>query len=130
MPTLMLIGVALFFGGGLLFLVLLIANGAAARSRQFAVIGELLDGRRGRNKRRLVFAALLLMAAGAISLFAGVAAMDARRARLCQDYCAVSGYQHGAIGPSQDRRPESRFVACTCSGGISEPLERRADALP
>jgi hypothetical protein len=130
MPTLMLIGVVLFFGGGLVFLALLFASGGTARSRQFAVIAELLDGRRGRGKRRLVLAALLLMATGAISLFAGVAAMDARRANHCQDYCTASGFERGTIGPSQDRRPESRFVACTCSGGIAEPLERRADTLP
>jgi hypothetical protein len=129
MPNLMLFGVALFLLGGLLFFALLFANGGAARSRQIAVIAELLGGHRGVGKRRLTIAALILIGLGAVSAFAGVAAMDARRARQCQSYCSVAGYERGSIGPSLDRSAERRFVACTCEGGKSKPLELRADSL-
>ncbi|MGQ0800674.1 MAG: hypothetical protein ACT4NL_11255 [Pseudomarimonas sp.] len=130
MPPLMLIGVALFFAGAALFMLLLFSHGGAGRSQQFGVIADLLGGRRGVGKRRLTIAALILIGLGAFGTFAGVAAMDARRANRCQDYCIASGYQQGKIGPSMERSKERRFVACTCDGGKSEPLELRADSVP
>jgi len=129
MPPLMLFGIALFFSGVALFMVLLFSSGGANRSKQFGVIADLLGGRRGVGKRRLIIAAMILIGLGACGTFAGVAAMDARRAGHCQDYCVAAGYERGKIGPSIERSKERRFVACTCDGGKSEPLELRADSL-
>ena len=88
----MTLGVGLFFAGGLLFLGLLFGSGGVQRSRQFAVIGELLGGKHGPSRRRGVIVALVLIGTGALTCFAGVGAMDAERAARCRDYCIIEGY--------------------------------------
>jgi hypothetical protein len=129
MPWLMTLGVGLFFAGGLLFLGLLFGSGGVQRSRQFAVIGELLRGTHGASRRRGVIVALALLGTGALTCFAGVGAMDAERSARCRDYCVVEGYDEGRIGPSVDREKATRFVACTCTAADRAALELRADAM-
>ena len=130
MPFLMTLGIALFFAGSLAFLVLLFGSGGAQRSRQFVVLGQIWAGEQGSFRRRWLIVALGLVALGALTCFAGVAAMDAQRAARCRDYCAMRGYASGAIGPSVDRAPATRFVACTCTATDRPALELRADAVP
>lgn len=129
MSPLMIVGVALFFGGAAFFMALLFGNGGASRSRQFAVIGHLLSGGLGPRKRALTILALLLLGVGMCTTFAGVASMDAARAERCRVHCVAQGYTEGHIGPSIDREPATRFVACTCTGGSQPPLELRADSV-
>jgi hypothetical protein len=130
MPMLLLIGAALFGAGALSFLVLLFSSGGAARSRQFALIGALWSGRLGARRRRILRLSLALVGVGALTCFAGVAASDAARAARCSEVCLARGFDTGRIGPSIDRHPAQRFVACTCAGANHAPLELRADALP
>lgn len=123
------VGLGLFFLGGGLFMGVVFGSGGAAKSRQFAVIGQLLRGEHGRSKRGLTLVALCCLGLGTCGTFAGVASMDAARAERCVERCRAEGHLEGRIGPSVDRDPETRFVACTCVGGQDESLELRADAL-
>jgi hypothetical protein len=123
------VGAALFFGGGAIFIGLLFASGGAQRSRQFAVLGQLWSGALGARRRRLLWLALGLIGTGAAACFAGVAAMDAERARRCHEYCVAAGYAEGRIGASAERDRSRRFVACLCSAPDRPTLERRADAI-
>lgn len=128
MPPVMLVGVAFFLVGAALFMAMLFANGGAPRGRQLPVLGKLLSGALGAGKRTLTLVSLALIGFGACTSFAGVASKDRERARLCRERCVAEGYAEGRIGPSVERDPELRFVACTCSGGRDEPLELRADS--
>lgn len=123
----MMIGAALLFGGGLTFMALLFGSGGWQRSRQFAVVGQLCAGTLGRVRQSLAMGSLALIGLGAIVCFAGVTRMDAERATRCQSYCIAAGYAEGTIGPSLDRDPATRFVACTCIGPDRPALELRAD---
>jgi len=129
MPILMTIGAIAFFAGGLCFLGLLFSNGGWQRSRQFAVIGQLWTGQLGRSGKLLCRASLSVVTIGAMLCFAGVARMDGERADRCQNYCVADGYEGGEIGPSVDRSPASRFVACTCVSDTRPLKELRADAV-
>lgn len=129
MPILLTIGTTLFFGGGLIFLALLFSSGGAARSRQFEVLGHLWSGRMGSRRRGQLLLSLGLIGTGVITCFSGVAAMDAERAARCRDVCVAAGYATGRIGPSVDRTPKGRFVACTCPADDKPALELRADTL-
>ncbi len=129
MSTLMIIGAMLFFGGALLLMVLLFVSGGWQRSRQFAVFGELCSGARGAARRVLTLGSMGLIGLAALACFAGVASMDAERAQRCQDHCLAAGYDGGLIGPSLDREPATRFVACTCTAPDREALELRATDL-
>jgi hypothetical protein len=68
-------------------------------------------------------------AMGALALFSAVVAKDAERAARCVDYCNAREFSTGTIGPSIDRTPANRFVACTCTGPDRDALELRADSL-
>jgi hypothetical protein len=125
----MIAGVALFLGGAVFFMALLFGSGGVNRAHQFSVIGRLLSGGFGPRRRALTFLSLVLLGVGMCTTFAGVASMDAERARRCREHCAAQGYPEGHIGPSIDREPATRFVACTCTGGSQEALELRADSL-
>jgi hypothetical protein len=125
----MLVGLALFFVGSALFMGIVFSRGGAAKSRQFAVIAQLLRGDHGALSRGLAVAALLSIGVGTCGTFAGVASMNGARAERCMERCQAEGYLEGRTGPSVDRAPQTRFVACTCSGGGQEPLELRADSL-
>jgi hypothetical protein len=125
----MTVGVGLFFVGVLGVMALLFASGAAQKSRQFEVLGQLWSGKLGVGRRRLVRTAFLLAGSGAVLCFAGVAGMDAERAARCHDHCIASGYHEGKIGPSQERSKSGRFVACVCQSPDRPPLELRADAV-
>ena len=129
MPTLMIIGVLMFFTGVLGVLALLMANDGWDKARQFAVLQALLTGKLGSGRRTFSLLALLLTFTGAMLCFAGVSQMDAKRAQVCHDHCIAAGYQKGSIGPSVDRSSEGRFVACTCSAPDKAPLEQRADSI-
>jgi len=129
-PILMTLGASLLAAGGLGLLGLLFASGGWRRSRQFAILGQLWSGALGSGRRLLVQLSLAAAVAGAALCFAGVASMDAERARGCHDHCIALGFEQGSIGPSVDRSPSGRFVACTCSADAIAPLELRADAIP
>src|SRR5689334_6454490 len=115
MSPLFIAGAALFFTGGATFMAALFSSGGGAKSQQFRVIGELWRGEHGAGKRRAVKLGLLVLIAGAITLFAGVAAQDAERARRCEERCAAAGTR-GRIGPSSQAHPTKQgaaaFVAC------------------
>lgn len=125
----MIIGAALFLAGALSFMAVLFASGGWQRSRQFAVIGKLWKGRLGDFRRRLTQLSLALIALGAVLCFTAVAMMDAERADRCQDHCQALGHEEGMIGPSQDRSPTGRFVACICRDAGQADREMRADSL-
>lgn len=125
----LVVGLVFFFLGGAIFLGVLFGSGGAAKSRQLAVVGQLLRGEHGGSRRTLVCVALLCLGLGMCGSFAGVASMDAGRAERCVERCRAEGYAEGRIGPSVDREPPTRFVACTCTGGRDESLELRADSL-
>jgi len=128
-PTSMLVGVALFFAGSFGVMALLFASGGAQKSRQFEVLGQLWSGKLGSTRRVLVRASLLLIGAGAMGCFAGVAGMDAARAEGCHARCVAAGYVGGKIGPSIERSKSGRFVACVCTAPDKLALELRADNL-
>jgi hypothetical protein len=125
----MLVGAALFFIGGGLFMAVLFSSGGAQKSKQFQVLGDVFAGRAGPRKRGLGCLALVLVVVGSCSLFGGVAAKDRARAERCQTRCVAEGFTEGRIGPSVDREPATRFVACTCRGGREGDLELRADSI-
>lgn len=129
MSTLMTLGAAAFFAGGLTFMSLLFSSGGWQRSKQFAVISQLWSGQHGRARKLLCRACLGLIGTGAVLCFAGVAQMDAERAARCESYCVDHGYQRGAIGPSADRSPANRYVACICASDIGSSKEVRADTI-
>lgn len=126
----MTLGASLLAVGGLGFLGTLFASGGWRRSRQFAILGQLWSGALGPRRRLMCQLSLATVGAGAILCFAGVASMDAERAARCRDHCMALGFERGLIGPSVDRAPSSRFVACTCSADALAPLELRADTIP
>lgn len=129
MSPILVVGLALFFLGGLTFMGVLFGSGGATKSRQLTVLGQLLRGERGGGRRVITWIALGCLGLGMCTSFAGVASMDAARADRCVERCGAAGYAEGRIGPSLDRDPQTRFVACTCTGGDGEPLELRADSL-
>ncbi len=129
MPTLMLVGIGLFFLGVAGVMGLLFSNGGADKSQQFAVLGKLWAGKFGNAARNGIRASLVSAVTGAVLCFAGVGQMDAARAQRCQDYCVVQGFAKGAIGPSAERSKETRFVACLCTAPDRQTLELRADSL-
>ncbi|GEM_PF-1457678 len=126
-------GLAIFFLSGITFMVILFSNGGWLRSKQFAVIASLARGDLGQTNRRLTFASLIGVAIGMMVTFSGVAAEDAARVRRCSARCVQEGHVYGKIGPSiemsMSRRNSPAFLACTCSGGPSEPIELHADSL-
>jgi hypothetical protein len=63
----------------LLVLGLLFASGGASKSRQFAVLGDLLSGRQGGLSQGLLIAALLGIVIGAVITFTAVGRRDAAR---------------------------------------------------
>lgn len=129
-PLLLLIGAPLAMVGGVTFLVVLFSHGGAPKSQQFRVIGELMSGRRGQQSRVATLVALAAIGLGSCLSFAGIAASDAERAQRCAARCKADGFSEGRIGPSVERDPKRRFVACTCTGGgKSAPLELPADSL-
>jgi hypothetical protein len=107
-------------------MALLFGNGGWQRSRQFAVIGKLCSGALGTARQILTLGSMAVIGLGGLTCFAGVASMDAERANRCRDHCLAAGYQDGVIGPSLDREPKTRFVACTCTAPDREGLELRA----
>lgn len=129
MPTLMLIGAAIFFAGALSVLALMFSSGGWQRSRQFTVLGQLFSGQFGIARRIASMVSVALVVIGATLCFAGVALMDVQRAARCEELCLASGYSNGTIGPSVNRTPASRFVACTCTADDQPPLEQRAHAI-
>lgn len=127
-----LVGFALFATGFALVFATLGAAGGLAKSRQLAVLGDGLRGGLGPGVRRRLRAGLLLLGAGALALFAGVAAGDAARARACRSTCAARGFASGRIRGSAERSADGKrhaFVACACEAPGREPLELRADDL-
>lgn len=129
MPLTLSMGAVLFFVGSLSFMVVLFANGGWQRSRQFTVIGRLCAGKLGSGRRWLTLSSLSLTAVGATLCFASVVTMDAERAERCVAHCTRQGFETGRIGPSQDRSPQQRFVACTCVSVDRPALELRADSV-
>jgi len=125
----MTLGAAAFFAGGLTFMGLLFSSGGSQRSRQFAVISQLWTGQHGSARKLLCRASLGLIATGAVLCFAGVVRMDGERAARCASYCVDDGYQRGAIGPSADRSPANRYVACICASDLGPSKEVRADTI-
>lgn len=130
MNTIVPVGVSVFFDGAGTFFALLFASGGLQNSRQFAVLGQLWAGKLGAGRRNLSLASLGLAVVGGLTCFVGVAASDAQRAKSCDRYCVAEGYAQGKIGPSVDRSPKGRFVACTCSAPDRASFERRADSVP
>ncbi len=120
-----MLGFALFFG-------LLAAQGALAKSRQFAALGDVLSGRAGAGRRRLAIVAFLCMGFGACGAFVGVSVGD-RKA--CETFCTGRGYQRATLRPSTARNPknpgQAAFRACACEGGPDpDPLEVVATQIP
>lgn len=130
MSKLMILGVILFFLGGLALMGLVLAHGGAAKSRQFAVWAQLWSGRAGPVPRRLLRGAVLMAGGGALLCFVAVSQLDRERTARCHDHCLAAGYSEGRIGPSVERSRAGRFVACVCSAPGRPPLELRADDLP
>lgn len=125
-PT-MLAGLALAFVGFALFAGTLFGGGGAAKSRQFAVVGEVLGGRQGPGRRLAMIAGLALMAFGAVATFAGVSAHDAGRADRCRAHCLQQGYTQSALGPSDGGG--ATYFACTCTRADGARTQTRADDL-
>lgn len=128
LPGMVLAGI-----GFVILFVLLASVDALAKSRQLAAAGHLASGRAGPGKRVLFFIAVALLVVGALLSFAGVAASDARRTRVCTETCIAKGHRRGVIGPSKEKHPQrpsaAAFVACACTGGTAPPVELRADSL-
>jgi hypothetical protein len=125
-------GVALFFAGSLLFCVQLFRHRGIAKGAQLRVLGELFSGAHGPQPRAHMRLGVLMVAVGAVFLFAGVAASDRERARRCDAHCRAAGFRAARIGPNADRDPKDRstwFVACICEGGEGAPLEVDANGL-
>lgn len=125
----MIVGSLIAMSGMALVLGLLFTSGGASKLKQISVLGKIASGAEGPRKRGLLFVALGCIGVGSCTAFAGVAAMDAARADRCRARCEAEGFETGRIGPSVDRAPATRFVACTCEGGREGTLELRADAL-
>ena len=125
MPNkMLLIGGAIFGASVLLVLVLLVTSGGGNKSRQFAVLGELLSGSHGAASRGLLIAAFVGIAIGALTCFGAVGKGDAARRQRCQDSCAERGYKSGKLGLSESRDANGRpNKVCRCSGGSETDLE-------
>lgn len=109
--------------------------GGAAKSKQFAVVGEVMAGQHGKARRAAFLVGLVLTVFGTCGAFAGVAAGDAQRKQACERVCTGRGYAQAEIRGSTERNPpgsgKHAFVACACSAGPDpDPLELRADDLP
>jgi len=130
---LFLVGIALFFGGGVTLMGVLFSSGGASKSRQLGVLAALLRGEHGGARRALTRASLAMLALSLPVTFSAVAAGDRQRAAACRQTCARLGYTAGVIGPSQARNPQRpglpAFVACRCVGGRADDTELRADDL-
>jgi hypothetical protein len=130
----MLPGVLVAMAGFVTLFVLLGRQGALAKSKQLAALGDLASGRAGRGARVAFFIALAGMLVGSCLCFAGVAAGDAERRKACVATCRERGYERGIIQGSTAMDPKNpkrhAFVACACEGGRPEPLELEADRLP
>ena len=122
---LLLPGVGLFAVGFLTIFVLLALQGAMAKSRQFAAVGDLAAGRAGGGKRVAFFLGLAAIGIGALVTFAGVGAGDAARKKACEERCKDRGYERGKIrGSTEKDGGRHKFVACACEGGPDpDPLE-------
>ena len=132
-PPVMLVGAGAFFAGFLIFGYLLAANGGWAKSKQFAVLGELRRGEHGAGAKRALRLALVLIFVGMMLCFVGVGQKDNARREACETRCSAEGYASGKIGASLDRQPKTRFLACICEAPDTQdkvdPLELRADEL-
>jgi hypothetical protein len=131
---LFMLGILLFFAGGLTAMTVIFGNGGFAKSKQFQVLGQVLSGSAGRGARRALLIGLCLTALGMCTTFAGVASSDARRAQRCTQTCHELGYKEGLIRGSEatqaDHPNRHAFVACRCNYGPQpDPFEMRADAL-
>ena len=127
-------GLALFAVGFVVLFVLLVLEGAMAKSLQLAAVGRLASGKAGGGRRIAFFLALLGLGAGTCTTFAGVAASDSARAKACEEICRERGYDTGRIRGSTERDPKQpkrhAFVACACEGGATpDPLELDAKTL-
>ncbi len=130
-PT-MLVGLALAFVGFSCFAGTLFGSGGAAKSEQFRVIGEVMSGRHGVGRRRVMIAGVLLAALGALTAFAGVAAHDAGRPARCRAYCTANGYTQSELGPADLPSRGGRAVrvfACRCTRADGASTQVRADDL-
>lgn len=131
MSPLFFVGFGLAAIGFIILFVLLASQGAMAKSRQFAAMGDLAAGRAGSGKRALFFLALLAMFFGTCGVFGGVTAGDAQRRKACETTCKDKGYKSGKIrGSAEKSGGKHAFVACACEGGPDpDPLELKADSL-
>lgn len=131
MPTspVWFVGLALFAISLLLVASQLFGHGGVAKSAQFRVLGELLRGVHGNRARALLAIGLAMLPIAMCTIFAGVTAGDAERARRCETECTAAGYATSRIGPNSDRDPSDRrtwFVACICEAPGRAPREFRA----
>ena len=127
------LGAAIFFASAILFIGVVFAKGGSKRSKQIGVIIAVVRGEHGKTGRRLLIGSFGGVVLGALVLFAGVAANDVKREKLCQAKCVEAGHTRGTIGPSvgmnMTRRNTAAFVACTCTGGPGASIELQADSL-
>lgn len=133
-PAYLAPGLVLAALGFCLFFALLASQGAMAKSKQLAAMGELASGRAGKTKKLLFTCALIALGVGACATFGGVAANDSKRRKACEATCRDRGYEKGAIRGSEKSDPKARgrslFVACACERGPApDPLELKADDL-
>lgn len=133
MPVLTVVGALVAMAGFALFMGVVFSSGGLSKSEQLRVLGELVAGRHGPLRRRLLFVAVPTVLLGMCTSFAGVAAQDAQVRRACEARCRAGGFTTSRIGPSaarDEKRPgRALFVACHCEGTGREPLELRADGL-
>lgn len=130
MPVLSVIGLVFFAGGFFTIFSLLATKGALNKSKQLGMIGEILDGRHGRETKRALALAFFALLFGACTTFTGFMQRDAARRSACKKECVRRGYAKGTIQGSREKtKGRHAFVACTCTGGADDDLELRADSI-
>ncbi len=132
MNTTMLVGVAMAFVGFTCFAGALFSGGGVAKSEQFRVIGEVMSGRQGPGRKRVMSAGMILCVIGALTTFAGVAAHDAGRGERCRAWCAQRGYTASELRRVEETAPSGRTVAyfgCVCAREDGATTQTRANDL-
>lgn len=132
MNATMFVGIGMAFVGFAAFAGTLFSSGGAAKSEQFRVMGEVMSGRRGVGRKRVMTAGLLLCALGALTLFAGVAAHDAGRGERCRTWCTRQGYPRSVLRRVEEPVASGRSVVyfgCVCERDDGATTQTRANDL-
>ena len=125
-------GAAIAMLGFALLFVQLAAAGALAKSKQIGAMQDMASGKAGSGNKLLLSVAIALMFFGSCGAFAGVAASDSGRRKVCKESCVARGYTEGKITASSKPLPPAERRAqgpiCLCSGGGQDPVEIEATA--